>query len=415
MEAIKNPGQTLTVGDSRMSLRNFFVIVQVSISVILLVGSGLFLRSLIHGQQVEFGFETERTAFATIDVEIGGYTDEDQGRRFLDRYQARIRELPEIRTLALASRVPYGFFGTRQFDVYLPGTESDPDIQPPQVECAAVSPEYFPALEIPLLHGRTFSPGDAENSKPVVIVSQSTARHFWQSPDVVGRNFEIVQGRERTAVEVVGVVGDTEIEGVFRDPKQGEQPLHVFVPFSQHYRTPVAVIARSYGDPANLPAIFRRELDDLRSEVPVFESKTMTEHLDGMFFLPRATAIFLSIFGFLTLILASIGLYGIVSCTVSQRTQEIGIRMALGAERHQVIRSVVGEGMGLVIIGTTIGLAIAAAVMQPLAWLLKDVGATDPITFLGVVLLLLIVAIGASYIPARRAARVDPMIALRYE
>ncbi len=405
---IKNEAELSAIGRKRFALRDFFVVVQVAVSLLLLIGAGLFIRSLGYSQRVELGFESERTAIAAMDVSLGGYTDESAGRAFLNQYKERIASLPGVVSVALANRVPFGIWGIDKIPIRLPGVLLEADSALPQVDFCIVTEEYFNVMDVPVVKGRNFDPNDVSSSPPVVIISKTMAEHFLGPGDVIGQ--KILLGRTGEPATIVGVARDT----VVKSPRESPLP-YLYVPFSQKYSPQIVVVVSTHGKPAGLPELFRRELRALDRNVPLFEAKTMEEHLRILTYGSRMTAIFLSAFGILTLVLASVGLYGLVAFSTLQRTREIGIRIALGASKQQVMGMVLRKGIGLTAVGLAFGLPIAVFIMQPLSRMLVDVSTTDPITFAAVALLLLGVAILASLLPARRAANTNPMKALRYD
>jgi len=297
--------------------------------------------------------------------------------------------------------------------VHLPENEPEPEADIPEVDMAIVTREYFEALDIPILRGRNFNHRDREGSQRVAIVSEAMARQYWESMDVIGETVILGAHDEAFRAEVVGVARDTYVRSI--SSVQREPEPFIYFPFSQRYSPVLVLIARTFGDPAVMPETFRRELHALDYRVPLFESKTMTEHLSIMLYLPRMTVVLFTSFGMLAMALASIGFYGLVAFSVAQRTREVGIRIALGARAQQVIKMVLKEGMGLVAVGVPVGLAIACFVTRPLSFLLVGISPTDPITFSVVAIVLSAVSAGAAYIPARRIAKADPMAALRHE
>jgi putative ABC transport system permease protein len=297
--------------------------------------------------------------------------------------------------------------------VQKPDVEPDPETDLPEVDYTLVTPEYFDALGLPILRGRNFNARDIAGSPKVVIVSEALAREYWDSADAIGKTLIVGSPEDTARVEVVGVTRDALVRSV-RSPLREPEPF-IYFPFSQRYSPVAVLIATTSGDPAALPEVFRRELRALDYRVPLFESKTMKEHLSIMLYLPRMTVLLFSSFGIVAMVLASIGLYGLVAFSVSQRTREVGIRIALGARAAQVIKMVLREGMVLVAVGVGVGLVFASLITRPMASLLMGVSPSDPVTFASVALLLLAVSALAAYIPARRIAKADPMTALRHQ
>jgi putative ABC transport system permease protein len=380
---------------------------------VLLIGAGLFIRNLSQWQQIDPGFETERTALAVVDVSRAGYDTEEKGRAFFERYRDILASSPGVEMVATASRVPLSLWGMDRSSIHLPDTEPAAEEEAPQIDFVAVSREYFDTMGIPILRGRGFGPRDTARSRKVAVVSEAMAHRYWKSADVIGRTFTFGAYGEAVEVQVVGVARDTIVRSV--RSAQREPDPYIYLPFSQRYVPVLVFIARTAGDPAAMTETFGRELRGLDYRVPLFESKTMKEHLSLMLYIPRMTVLLLTSFGLLALVLASIGLYGLVAFSVVQRTREVGIRIALGAQTKQVVSMVLKEGIKLVAVGVVAGLIIAGFVTRPLSVLFIDLSPTDPMTFATVALLLLGVTAFAAYIPARRAARSDPMTALRHE
>jgi len=410
---IKDEVPALDMGRKRFTLRNFFVVAQVAVSLVLLVGAGICIRNLSNWQNVDIGFESESSALAVVDVGRAGYDTEEKGRAFFERYREVLASSPNIETVAVTSRVPFGLWGMDKIPIQRPDAEPDPDADRPEVDYTLVTPEYFDALGVPILRGRNFNAQDTLGSPKVVIVSEAMAREYWDSADAIGKTLIVGSADDTTRVQVVGVTGDALVRSV-RSPLREPEPF-IYLPFSQRYAPVAVLIATTSGDPATLPEVFRRELHALDYRVPLFESKTMKEHLSIMLYLPRLTVLLFSSFGILAMVLASIGLYGLVAFSVSQRTREVGIRMALGAPAARVIKMVLKEGMVLVTVGVGVGLVFASLITRPMAGLLMGVSPFDPVTFVSVALLLLSVSALAAYIPARRIAKADPMTALRHE
>jgi len=409
---IKDDAPSLVTERKRFTLRNILVVAQVAVSIILLVAGGLIIRAMGSGLQVDPGFEADHTAIAALDAAVGGYHEETAGRIFYDRFLARISSLPGVRNTALASRIPFGLWGNRKVPVRLPGEKVESNEQIPDIDYAAVTEDYFATMDIPILRGRNFMPADAQNAPRVAIVSETMAGKFWGAANPVGETILLGRIGREEPVEVVGVARDVHLE---LDSIRGESIPFLYFPFAQSYSEDMIVIAHTFDNPAGMSEKMRLELQALDPRVPVMESGTMREHIQASFFLHRSMAVFLSAFGVLTLVLAGIGLYGLVAFTVTQRTREVGIRMALGAQATQVVAMVLSQGLWLILAGLLIGLPIAGLVMVPLSRALLGISAFDPFTFVSVALLLAAVAILAGYIPARRATRLDPMIALRNE
>ena len=386
-------------------LANALVVGQVAVSLVLLIAAGLFLRGLASAQRVDPGFEIENTAMATVGLGLGGFGEED-GREFVYELVRRLEAHPGVIGVAIADRIPLGV-GMQTQDVEFEGEASGVEGER-EADFIVVSPEYFDIMDVPILHGRNFAPYDTEGGPAVVIVSAAMARQFWGAEDVVGRRF--LTGGD--PVEIVGVARDTKVRTLAENVR-----AQFYLPFSQ---SPpaflfVSLVASTNGDPAAMPEVFRREVKALDPDVPLFEAKTMQEHLGIMLYAPRMAAVLLSAFGGLAMALAALGLYGVVGYSVAQRTREVGIRVALGADRGRVVGMVIREGMRMVGAGLMLGIALSMLAMRPIAGLLHGVPPTDTRTFGGVAILLGAVALLASYVPARRAAGVDPMEALRCE
>jgi predicted permease len=395
-------------GDQGSRLRSFLVAAQVAVSVVLLVGAGLFLRAAAEAQRIDPGFEREQAAVATIDLGPAGHLDEAAGRALLERFRERVAAAPGVTSVALASHVPLGMVGLARVPVTVPEDPAEAGERPPEVEFAAVSREYFGTLGVPIVRGRAFTAADGPDAARVAVVSQQMAARWWGEDGALGRTFFVGQGGERVAVTIVGVAADTKVRRLGEPPRP-----YLYLPLSQRWTPQVSVIARTAGTPSALPEVFRRELRELDPDVLLWEAKTMSEHLGFQLFLSRWTAALLALCSLAALALASFGLYGVVAFKVARRRREIGVRMALGAEPGRVVREVLRQGLTPVVAGLAMGLVVAIPLARLLAGWWGGVSASDPLALLGAPLLLMASAVLAGYVPARRAARVDPMASLR--
>jgi len=392
--------------------RNVFVMLQVAISMLLLVVAGLFLRSLQNAESTDLGFDPSRMLAMDLDLQPLGYS-EAGGRQFYEQVLERVVALPGVEAVALADRAPPDISTphvlVRIDDVPVPAGE--PGLR---ISAGRVSPGYFRALRIALMGGRDFSTEDTAAARRVVIVNETAAQRFWPGREPVGRTIWLVQeGRSPTPdveLEVIGVAHNSKLRTLGEEPEP-----HLYLSFAQHFTPGMALLVRTTGEPAPFFAEVQRELHALDRAVQGFFPRTLMQHL-GFSLLPARLAGALSTcFGLLAAFLSVLGVYGLVSQLVVQRTREIGIRMALGAEPGDVARLLVRKGMRAGLVGVAVGGLAALATTHILASMLYGVNPTDPAVFAAVAGLVLIVLLLACYLPARRAMRVDPMTALRYE
>jgi predicted permease len=404
--ALKDDSTAVAGGPWRSRLRAVLVGGQVSVALLLLVGSGLFLRSLRNAHTVDLGFEPGGLALASVDLSLAGYKD-DAGRDFYARALAATRELPGVVAATLVKDAPLGLAGGRRrvvIEGYTPRPGEDME-----VSFTAAGPGFFETFRLPLRQGRAFEERDGAGAPLVAIVNESFARRYWPGQDPLGRQLRM-RGEQAPPMEVIGVARD----GKYRT--LGEEPRPFFyVPLLQDYDPSVTLVARTQGPPAELAALLPRRLAAVDPRVPAFDVKTMDEHLRFALLPARLAAAVLGLFGTVALLLAALGLYGVMSYVVSQRRREVGIRIALGARRSDVIRMVLGHGMRLTLIGAACGLVAAVALTRLVAGLLYGISPTDPWTLGSVTAVLAAVAFLACLVPARRAAGVDPVVALRFE
>jgi putative ABC transport system permease protein len=409
-EALKKSG-TRTAGLGRNGTRSLLVVTEMALAMMLLVSAGLLMRSFVRLYKVDPGFNPESVLTGWVLLPISKYSEPRRQAVFFKEALERIESLPGVVAAGGSSSVPLIENDTGGIQI-----EGRPEPHPGELAVEAerpkVTPGYFRAIGIPLLRGRTFSWADSEGSLPVALISKKAAELYWPGEDPIGKRVNIYDGGEQRPVwrQVVGIVGDVRHDGLAEKARPG-----IYVPLLQSPTFFTVLAVRTHTDPGSLSATIRHELMAVDKDQPVFDIRTMEQVVSESMSDRRFQMILLGIFALVALSLAVVGIYGVMSYSVSQRVQEIGIRMALGADRNAILRLVVGQGFKLTMIGLAVGLAGAFALTRVLSSLLYGVTTTDPATFVGVSLLLVGVALLACYIPARRATKVDPMVALRYE
>jgi predicted permease len=393
-------------GFRRSRLRNALVVVQVALSLVLLVCAGLVVRSLQVAQRTRPGFTPENAVALSFDLGLQGYTEE-KGRAFQRQLIERTQSVAGVRSVALTSTVPLTL-DYSYTTIYVEGQSATGSSDLPVAVPNEISPNYFRTMEIPL-RGRDFTERDNKDESRVAIVNETFARRFFPGRDAIGRRFNF-SGPDKPYWEVIGVAADGKYNSLGEDPKAA-----FYRPLLRDYNTNATLVARTVGDPQSVLAALRSELQRLDPTLPLYNVQTLSDHMSVPLFPFRMAAIVMGSFGVLAIVLAAIGIYGVMSYVVVGRTREIGVRIALGAARRDVLLLIVGQGMTLAVMGLGIGLLIAFGVAQLLSKLLFGVSPVDPLTFVGVSLLLALVAALACYVPARRATAVDPLVALRYE
>ena len=405
-ETLNDGGRSTSSAVMRSPLRNSLVVAEVALAMVLLIGAGLLIRSVARLYSVDPGFNPERVLTMNVWLPHAKYPEAPDYIAFYERALERIRALPEVEAAAMTSVLPI----SENFDQRTVEAEGQPKGpgENPNVDNYFVTPDYTRAMSIPLLRGRALTEHDGADAQFVVLVSESTARQLWPGEDPIGKRIRYHNSDEvRPWRVVVGVVGDVKQYALDRPAK-----IAIYTPVAQFPTSAMTLVVKTRTTPESLIAPVRREIRALDPDQAVFSIRSMEELLADSISLRRFSMLLLGVFAALALLLAAVGIYGVIAQSVAQRTREIGIRMALGAQSGDVLRMVVRQGMTLTLLGVGAGLLGAYALTQLIAKLLFGVAPNDPLTFGVIAFLLLTVSLLACYLPARRAARLDPMIAL---
>jgi putative ABC transport system permease protein len=410
-EMLKEGGRDSSSGRGGNRVRGLLVIAEVAVSLVLLVGAGLLINSFLRLRNMDPGFRADNLLTMSVVLPQQKYPDHARRSAFFAELTSRVEALPGVRSAAVTDWLPLTMTGG-SFGI---SVEGQPDLGPdrrPDVVTRVVSPKYFSTMGIQLLRGRQFDERlDRADSAPVVVVSETMARRLWPGEDPLGKRIQPGSADPSGWIEVVGVAKDVRQFDLTAEPR-----LQMYLPYVQfEWFVPGQLVIKTEVEPTGLAAAVRKAVWEVDKEQPVSDVRTMEEVLSRSIARQRFSTMLLGIFAALALVLAAVGIYGVMSYTVAQRTREIGIRMALGAQAGGVLRLVVGEGLKLVLAGVLIGLAGSLLLTRLMSSLLFGVSATDPMTLAVISLILVGVALLASYIPARRAAKVDPMVALRYQ
>ncbi|HKE19301.1 MAG TPA: ABC transporter permease [Kofleriaceae bacterium] len=408
--ALKDDTGAVGAGGRRVRLRRALVVAQVTLSLVLLIGSGLFLRSLQRAGAIALGFDPRNLVAMSVDLQLQGY-EEARGRDFYRQLLERVRALPGVTSASLATQLPLGLFSGTRRGITIAGHAALPG-EDPEVDTATVGPDYFETLRIPIVRGRAFGKRDAPGAPGAVIVNQAFARRYWPGRDALGQHIQLGGGGDpgTPSLEVVGVAADGKYVTLGEDPRP-----FFYLPLDQDYASSATLVVRTASDAGAAISSVQSAVHELDPNLPVYDAKTVTDHLALSLLPARMAGAVLGIFGLVALALAALGLYGVVAYSVSQRTREIGVRLALGARRRDILHLIVGEGLRLTALGVALGLPLAAAATRLLSGLLYGVSASDPVTFAAITILLVAVALLACSLPAWRAARVEPMTALHHE
>ena len=407
INALKEEGRSGSGGRTTGRLRNALVVAQVAVCLVLLVGATLFLRSFIAAQSLSPGFDASHVVTASMDMFPSGYTG-DRHREFQRRAIEAVSAIPGVQSAALGSRLPLGFGGNNSTSIGVEGyvpRENEEIV----ISYSTVGPKYFQTMGIPIRQGREYNDTDTLQSPRTLVINESLAKRYWPQGNALGGKIRLGQN----LAEVIGIVADSKYSSI------NERPLpQLFFPMSRSETSTLRLFVKASGDPAPMVAEVRNAIRGLDATLPVYDARTLNEHMQVAVFAQRMAADLLGAMGVLALLLAAIGLYGVMAYAVSQRTQELGIRLALGASPGSLLGMVVRQGMTLTTIGLVIGLALALGAFGSIGavrTLLPGISPLDPLTFIAVPVVLGLIALLASWIPGRRAGKVDPLVALRYE
>ena len=387
------------------------VVAQIAISLIVLIAAGLVVRTLQQLQTMNPGFNPQNALTMSFDLGLQGY-DDPRGQQFYRQLTERVQSLPGIESAAVSSYIPLSLnYNSR--NVFVEGKPAERGDNAPTAMNASAGPGYFKTMGTPIVQGREFTEQDEEKSERVAVVNETFVRRLMpelqSTAEAVGKRFSF-HGPEGPFRRIVGVAVAGKYFNIAEDPRP-----FIWTPMTQDYQSSGILVARTKGNPETLFAPVRAQVQSLDANLPLYDVKTLTEHMKFALFPAKVAATVLGVFGLVALLLSAIGVYGITSYAVAQRTHEIGIRLALGAQLGDVLRLVLSHGLKLTIIGAAIGLFGAYLATRAITSVLYGVSATDPLTF-GVVSVLLIgVALIACYVPARRATKVEPLVALRNE
>lgn len=409
-DALKESGRGLT-GSSSRRLRHLIVVFEIALSLVLLVGAGLMMSSFVRLQSVAPGFDSESMLTMKMWLPGSKYPHSQQQTEFFQQVIDRVKAVPGVQSISVIQDLPLRR-NRMSFEFSVENRDMPPPGEKQSAAYRVIGPDYFQVMKIPLIAGRDFSERDNRRSTPVLIINQTMAHQYWEDEDPIGKRMRF-GGDDAPWYEIVGVVGDIKHMGL--DEEEGPA---IYQPHAQKtfdFLRWMTLVVRTDTDPMNLAGTIHAQVQTVDKDQPVYEIAAMKDILSQSVSKPRFAMLLLGLFAFVALLLGAVGIYGVLAFTVTGSTREIGIRMALGASSKEVYRLVLGQGLRLVIAGVGFGLIGAFALTRFLSSLLFDIQATDPLTFASISLLLVVIAMLACYFPARRATKVDPMVALRCE
>ena len=404
-ETLKLGGRGGSIGWGRSKLRSLLVVSEIALSLVALVGAGLFIRSMRDAQKMDPGFESKNLFMLAFDLGALHY-DEGRGQQFLRSAIGQANSTPGVKSAAAASNFPLG--GGLSRTVFPEGEDESTGYRGTLTQLDDVSVGYFDALRIPLVRGRLFTDADRKETARVAIINEAMAKKFWPNQEAIGKRFHFFG--DAGLLEVVGIARNSVVNAIGEVP-----PPLAYLPLTQDYAPAATIQVQTTGEPEAAIAGVRARVQSLEPNLAITNVQTIGQIIGQGLWAPEMGAALLALFGGLALVLAAVGVYGVLAYSVTQQTREIGIRMAMGAERSHVLGLVVGQGLKLAVAGVALGIVIALALTRQLSSLLFGVSVYDPWAYGSVVMILVFVALLACYIPARRATRVDPLVALRYE
>jgi predicted permease len=407
-ESLKETGKSNMSSRRSRRLSSGFVVAQVALALVLLIGSTLMIKSFLRLQAVDPGFKTENLLTLRVTVPESKYPEDNQIVAFHRQALERLKSLPDVRSVGAVSALPFGGNLGARTSFWIEGRPAPPPGQELSTDVRVTDENYFQTIGIPVLSGRGFTEQEAKEDKRTIIVNESMARQHFPGQNPIGQYLRVQMMPDPQPMEIIGVVADAKYKTLEGPPYPMVYWAHPQLVYSE-----MTYVVRTNGDPMNLAAAVRREIQTIDKDQPVADVRTMQSWIDELTARSRFGTLLLTIFAGLALVLAAIGIYGVMSYSVTQRTHELGIRIALGAKTLDVLKLILGRGLALTLVGIVLGLAASFVLTRFLSSLLFGVSATDPVTFAGLALLLTAVALLACYVPTRRAMKVDPMVALR--